>query len=320
MATSAITRGVLCAIGAAIAFGTTTPIVAWAGHGVGPFTTAALLYLGASVVAAILFVAGRTTGAPLHRGDLPRLLAIAIAGAAVAPVLLAWGLQHTGATVGSLLLNLEAVFTVGLARVVFGEAIGRRVALAVVAMAAGGAALALDLAGDATAGPSLGLLGGLAVAVATLGWAIDNTLTLPLASRDALHVVAAKSGLGAALTVALALIAREPLPPLGAALVLLACGATGYGISLRLYLLAQRAIGAGRTGSVFAVAPFLGAAIAIAAGERGATAWTAVSAALFALGVYLHLTERPHAAVTCPAGQRGRRADSPDARTAQRSR
>jgi len=87
-------------------------------------------------------------------------------------------------------------------------------------------------------------------------------------------------------------IAGEPAPPARAVLVLLACGATGYGLSLRLYLLAQRAIGAGRTGSVFALAPFLGAAVAIAAGDRIATGWTIGAAALLAAGVYLHLTER----------------------------
>ena len=41
----------------------------------------------------------------------------------------------------------------------------------------------------------------------------------------------------------------------GAAVGLLVIGATGYGLSLRFYLLAQRAFGAARTGFVFAFAP-----------------------------------------------------------------
>ncbi len=82
------------------------------------------------------------------------------------------------------------------------------------------------------------------------------------------------------------------MPPLREALALLACGATGYGASLRLYLGAQRAMGAARTGSVFAVAPFVGAALAIALGDRALGVATAVAAACFALGVYLHVTER----------------------------
>lgn len=81
-------------------------------------------------------------------------------------------------------------------------------------------------------------------------------------------------------------------PGLTKALGLLACGATGYGLSLRLYLLAQRRFGAGRTASVFAVAPFVGAAISFALGERVGGPGFFVGAAMFALGVYLHASER----------------------------
>jgi len=288
MARSAIARGVLIACGAAVAFGMTTPIVAWAGRGVGAFATASLLYAGAALASAIMWAAARDHGAPLRRPDLPRVLAVAIVGGALAPALLAWGLQRAGATVGSLLLNLEAVFTVVLARAVFREPIGRRVAVAVAVMVAGGCALVLDVSRDA----GWGLAGVLAVAAATLGWAIDNTLTRPLAERDPLTVIAAKAGIGAGATLAVAVLVGEGAPPAWAATVLLACGATGYGLSLRLYLLAQRAIGAGRTGSVFALAPFIGAALAIAVGERGASGWTLAAAVLFAVGVTLHVTER----------------------------
>src|SRR4051812_36051043 len=238
MARSAIARGVLLAAAAAIAFGVTTPVVAWAGHGQGPFATAALLYFGAALASAIMWVLARTRGIPLGRRDLPRVLAVAIAGGAIAPALLAWGLQRAGATVGSLLLNLEAVFTVLLARAVFAEPIGRRVAVAVAAMVAGGAALVLDAAelgaapaagaaGALAAGglggaPAAGAGGALAVAGATLGGAIDNALPRPLAEREPLDVVAAKGALGAAFTLAAAAIAGEPVPAAGPALVLLA--------------------------------------------------------------------------------------------------
>jgi drug/metabolite transporter (DMT)-like permease len=301
MARSAIARGVVLAVIAALAFGATTPIIAWAGRDVGPLVTAALLYAGAALTAVILRALSRSPGPRLRRADLPRVLGVAVAGGAIGPALLAWGLQRAGAMMGSLLLNLEAVFTVLLARAVFREPIGRRVAVAVTVMVAGGAVLVLDLA----RGPSwssVGVAGALAVAAATLGWAIDNTLTRPLAEREPLDVIAAKAGLGAGLTVGAAVIAGEHVPPTGAAVVLAACGATGYGVSLRLYLLAQRAIGAGRTGSVFAVAPFIGAAVAVAIGGRAVTGWTIAAAGLFAAGVYLHLTEQHgHAHVHEPA-------------------
>jgi len=279
-----VKRGVLLAIAAAVAFGATTPIVAWASRGT--FSTAALLYAGAALAAVLLKVVSRGGGEPLRRADAPRVLLVAIFGAAAGPALLVFGLARIGATDGALLLNLEAVFTVLLARVVYREHIGRRVVAAMLAMVGGGALLVGQL--DAR----WSVVGALAIAGATLCWALDNTLTRPLAEREPLAVVAAKGALGASLTTLAALIAGESLPPLRETLALLACGATGYGLSLRLYLLAQRAIGAARTGSVFALAPFVGTAIAIAMGDRALDAPLAGAAALFALGVVLHITER----------------------------
>jgi drug/metabolite transporter (DMT)-like permease len=285
-----IARGVILAALAALAFGATTPIIAHAGAGIGPFATAALLYAGAAAMAIALLAASRTRGPALRRGDAGRIVAIAIVGAALGPALLAWGLQRTGGLVGSLLLNLEAAFTVALARAFYREPIGHRVALAVLAMVAGGVALALD----ASTGATWDLVGAAAIAGATACWALDNTLTRPLAEREPLAVVAAKASIGAALSTIFAVAIGEPAPAFAPAAVIFLCGATGYGLSLRLYLLAQRRIGAGRTGSVFALAPFVGAALAVALGDRVAGGWTVAATTLFALGVYLHLTEHHH--------------------------
>ena len=83
-------------------------------------------------------------------------------------------------------------------------------------------------------------MGLLAVLLATVAWGVDNTLSRGLAERDPSQVVMAKATLGAVVTAALAVSTGEPWPSLSAALGLLAVGATGYGLSLRFYLLAQR--------------------------------------------------------------------------------
>jgi drug/metabolite transporter (DMT)-like permease len=285
---SPLTTGTFLAALAAVAFGVTTPIVAFAGQDVGPLSTAALLYLGAALTALVMQLAARRRGASIRRSDAVRLVAIALAGGAIAPSLLAWGLQRAGATTGALLLNLEAVFTVLLARACFHEPIGRRVAIAVACMMAGGAALTLD---SSVAG-GFGPLGVLAVAGATVAWALDNTWTRPLAERDPFQVILVKAAIGASLTAMAATARGEAMPPSGHAAILVACGATGYGASLYLYLLAQRRIGAGRTGSVFALAPFIGAALAWTLGDRHAGSLAVAAAGLFGLGVYLHASEQ----------------------------
>jgi drug/metabolite transporter (DMT)-like permease len=216
-----------------------------------------------------------------------RIVLVAVAGAVVAPTALAWGLQHADTTSAALLLNFEAVFTVLLARLFFAEAIGRRVGVAVVLMLVGGVVLVL-------AGPHVATRatwGLMAVLLATLAWATDNALTRPLADLDPMAVVARKALVGALLTAVMARAFREPLPGSRALVGLLVCGAAGYGMSLRLYLLAQRRMGAARTASVFALAPFVGAALAWAIGDGTVTWATVLAGMLFCAAVYLHLSE-----------------------------
>ncbi len=288
MSRNPIAVGTALAALAALAFGVTTPFIQRFGTGVGPLSTAALLYLGAAV-GAIGWPrrVGERREASLRRRHLPRLLAIALFGAALAPALFAWGLQRVSATSGALLLNGEAIFTVGLAALVYREHVGRRVWVAVTLMFAGGAA---TVAGASSTG-SVGLLGALAVVAAVFSWALDNVLTRPFADLDPTAVVRVKALCGVALTGVLALLLGDSWPSWTRMAGLLACGATGYGASLRLYLLAPRRIGAGRTGSVFAVAPFVGALAALALGDRPGGLATAVAAVLFIAGLVVHLTE-----------------------------
>ena len=279
-------RGGMLALLAAGLFGISTPLVQRAGAGLGAFTTAALLYGGAALIGALLRQPVEREAA-LRRGDLPRLAWMALFGAAMGPVALAWGLQHTSGTSGSLMLALEALFTVGLARLLYREVMDARVWAAMLLLLAGGVVLVLDR-GMTGGAQWLGLL---AVLAATAAWGLDNTLSRALAERDPGQVVLGKSLLGAATTAALAVAARESWPSAGPALALLAIGAGGYGLSLRLYLLAQRAFGAARTGSVFAFAPFIGALLAIALGDRSVSWGMAAGGALMLAGVALHLAE-----------------------------
>ena len=271
---------------AAALFGLSTPLVQHFGQGLGAFTTAALLYAGAASVA-LLMRHPPEREAGLQRSDLPRIVAMAVFGAVIGPVALAWGLQRTSGSSASLMLTLEALFTAVLAWRLYGETMDRRVGLAMLFLLAGGMALVLEqgLAGSAQ------LSGLLAVLLATAAWGVDNTLSRGVSGRDPGQVVLAKSTLGSVATFSLALLFGEPMPTITATAALLAIGATGYGLSLRLYLLAQRAFGAGRTGSVFAFAPFIGALAAFALGSRSGTWMLAAGGALMLAGVVLHLFE-----------------------------
>ena len=279
-------HGAMLALLASALFGLSTPLVQRFGAGLGPFTTAGLLYAGAALLGALLRQpVGRE--AQLRRGDAPRLLLMAAFGAVLGPVALAWGLQHTSGASASLMLTLEALFTAALARALYREALDARVRAAMALILFGGMLLVIDqgLSGRA------GLAGLLAVLVATMAWGADNTVSRALAERDPGQVVMVKAALGASASGLLAVLAGESVPAWTAVAALLAVGASGYGLSLRFYLLAQRTFGAARTGSVFALAPFLGAVAAVALGDRQwGLGMVAGSGAMLA-GVLLHLAE-----------------------------
>ncbi len=279
-------RGGLIALAAAALFGVSTPLVQRFGIGIGSFTTAALLYAGAALVGALL---RRPVDreARVRRSDGPRLALMALFGAAIGPVALAWGLQRTSGASASLMLTLEAVFTAVLARLWYHETLDRRVIFAMLLLTAGGMVLVLDRA-EGGAGQLLGLL---AVLAATAAWGVDNTVSRAVADRDPGQVVMLKGALGAIATALIAVVLGEPLPGLWSTLALLLIGATGYGLSLRFYLLAQRAFGAARTGSVFAFAPFVGALFAFLLGERSGSVWMLAGAILMASGIVIHLVE-----------------------------
>ncbi len=281
-----VRRGILLALLAAALFGASTPLLQRAGASVGPWLTAALLYAGAAA-SGWLLRAPVAREAALVRRQWPVLGLMALFGAAIGPALLAWGLQRSSAVSASLALSLEAVFTLLLAHLCYRESLDRQVTLAMALLTIGGGLLLLD---RATSGSGQ-LLGLLAVLAATLAWAADNTLSRRLADADPGQVVLGKAGLGALLALLLGLLSGESWPLWPATLGLLAIGAAGYGLSLRFYLLAQRACGAVRTGSVFASAPFIGAAIALALGERQVSFWLAGGALAILAGLLLHLAE-----------------------------
>lgn len=287
-----LNRGIVCGLASAALFGASTPFAKALVGSVPPLWLAALLYLGAGA-GLLVVLAIRRQLRPAEPLALPsrsdwRYVGGAIAlGGVAGPVALMFGLAGTSGASASLLLNLESVLTALLAWFLFGEHFDRRIALAVAAIVAGAVVLTVAPGGaDSTAwGPLL-------VAFACLCWALDNNLTRRASASDAL-VLASIKGLAAGIvngTMAIAIGVAAPMwsPAAGAAAV----GFLGYGVSLVLFIVALRDLGAARAGAYFSVAPFFGAVVAIAIGQEAPTPSLALAAALMGVGVWLHVRER----------------------------
>ena len=198
------------------------------------------------------------------QADWWRLGLIAAVGGFLSPMLLMLGLQRVSGLAASLLLNLEAVFTMGLAVTFFRERLNRFEWMAAALIVSG--AVVLSYRPGSVAADGLGVM---AIAAACLGWGLDNNLTQRVSSYDPLAIVQIKALTAGAANVLLAVIIRQQFPagrPLTDALLV---GFFCYGISIVLDVYALRFLGAAREAAIFATAPFLGAVAAILIlGER----------------------------------------------------
>jgi len=283
--------GAPLAIASAVLFGASTPFAKLLlGDGVNPWLLAGLLYLGSGVGLGVVRVSRRVLGlaqteAPLRRADLPWLFLVVLSGGAVGPVLLMIGLSTTPASSTALLLNLEGLATLGIAWLVFREHVDRRLLAGAAAILAGAVLLSWQ------GGPAGFGLGALAIAGACLAWGVDNNLTRKLSAADPVQIAMIKGLVAGAVNLGLALAMGARLPSAaqigGAAVV----GFLGYGVSLVLFVLGLRHLGAARTGAYFSTAPFIGAILAIGMFDEPVTLRLALAGVLMAIGVYFHLAE-----------------------------
>jgi drug/metabolite transporter (DMT)-like permease len=285
---------VVFALLSALLFGISTPAAKALLGVTSPAILAGLLYCGAGLGAAVFRRLARRTSSPradreaaLGAADLPWLAGAIVVGGIVGPLLLMVGLDRTEAATASLLLTLEGVATALMAWFIFHENFDRRIALGMACLVVGAAVLAWS------GRPALsGLLGPLAIAGACVAWGLDNNLTRKVALSDPLQIVELKGLIAGPCNVVLGLVMGGTLPAVVPAMLAGVVGMLGYGASLALFVLALRDLGTARTGAYFSTAPFFGAIVAVLALGEPLTGQLLAAAALMAVGVWLHVTER----------------------------
>ncbi|HWA18064.1 MAG TPA: DMT family transporter [Devosia sp.] len=288
---SALWPGVPFAIGAAILFGASAPLSKMLLGTINPWLLAGILYLGAGLGLALVRYGRKAIGlpdaeAPLRRADMSWLAAILFFGGFLGPLLLMFGLSMISGSAGSLLLNVEGIATMGIAWLIFRENVDRRLLLGALAIVAGAVALTWT-------GGGLQLdLGGLLVVGACLCWGLDNNLTRKLSSADPVEIAMVKGLVAGLANLILALATGATIPPLSFILAGSLVGFFGIGVSLVLFMLGLRHLGAARTGAYFSLAPFIGAVLALVLLGETVTIQLVIAGLLMGAGLWVHLAER----------------------------
>lgn len=277
------------AVLAAVLYGISSPVAKILLSTTSPELMAALLYLGAGLGMFAVNLATQARNrerkeAPLAKKDLPFVVGMILLDIA-APILLMLGLSLTTAANASLLNNFEIVTTALVALLLFRETIDRRLWIAIVLIAAGSVLLTVDDVSSFSFS-----VGSILVILACVCWGVENNCTRMLSLKDPMQIVVVKgfgAGSGALLIAFLASGMQTDLVSVIAALVL---GFFAYGLSIYLYVLAQRQLGAAKTSAFYAVAPFIGAAISFAVFQTPLTPLFALAAGVMAVGAYFAAT------------------------------
>lgn len=281
--------GIGFALGAAALFGGSTPFAKALLQDVSPWLMAGMLYLGAGlglgIFRAVTSMVGRRQEAPLRRQDLGWLVLVIFFGGVAGPVLLMIGLTSTPASSATLLLNLEALATLGIAWCVYRENVDLKIGLGAAAILSGAVILSWD---GAAAEPAIGAF---FIAGACLCWGIDNNLTRKLSAGDPVQIAIIKGVAAGIINIALSRFDGSAMPTLAVGLQAMTIGLAGYGISLVMFIYGLRDLGSARTGAYFSLAPFIGAVVSITAFGEPVSWQLMVAGGLMAAGLYLHLAE-----------------------------
>lgn len=281
---------IVYALLAAILFGLNAPLSKVLLAEVPPLFMAAFLYLGAGLgMLLLLLFQFEKKEASLSKKETPWAVAMILLDVA-APILLLYGLQLATASNASLLFNFEMVATSLIAFSCFKEAVSRRIWWALLIITLASILLSLDYTDLSTWTFSTGSL---LVLMACCCWGIENNCTRNMSEKSPAQIVILK-GFGSGLTalvIAIIATAESHLTPLNILYAMLV-GFISYGLSIFFYVKAQRYLGAARTSTYYAVAPFAGVLLSIIILHEW-PAWPFyIAFLLMIVGVWLTMNER----------------------------
>lgn len=183
--------------------------------------------------------------------------------------------------------RFEIVATTVIASLVFGERHDRRLWVGVGTITAACALLSVEDAGALRFST-----GSVLVLAAATCWGLENNCTHRISDKDPVQIVIVKglgSGAGA---LVVASLAGERMSGPGTVGMSLLLGFLAYGLSITLYVAAQRRLGAARTAAFYAVTPFIGAGLSRALFRTAPGAAFLLAVVLMAAGSRLVMPRR----------------------------
>ncbi len=238
---------------------------------VAPTYMASFLYLGTGIGIALLYALRwkrEEKNERLSRKDLPYVIGMIVLDI-LAPIFLMIGVSIGSSSHASLLGNFEIVATSMFALFFFKEKIAKRLWVAIALITLSSVILSFDGAGSLRFS-----YGSLFVLLAASCWGLENNYTRSISDKSTYQIVTLKGLFSGAGSFLIANMMGETIPHMPFILLSMLLGFVAYGLSIFLYVRAQRDLGAAKTSAFYAVTPFLGVLLSfLVLGERLTTSF-----------------------------------------------
>lgn len=253
ISTNALQKAALSAIFSAALYAACIPCIKILGKHVAPAFTGAFLYLGAGLgLMLTMLFKGVSVELALTKKEIPWAVSMVLLDTLAVCALAAGVLLTSGANV-SLLGNFELVATSCAAYLFFSEYISKRLFAAIILITIASIVLSFEGAGSFVFNKGSAL-----VLISCVCWGLENNCTKRLSLKDTRQIAMIKGCFAGLFGLFAAFFAHNPLPQLKWAILVMLTGFMSYGISVSLYIYAQRFLGAARAGAYYSAAPFFG--------------------------------------------------------------
>lgn len=254
--------GVFLALLSALLYALSTPFSKLLLEHIPSTMMAGLLYIGAGIGMGAVAVFRKKTGNDTEdrnftKTEFPYVLAMIILDIA-APICLMFGLKITSAANASLLNNFEYVATALIAFFIFREKISKRLWFGISFTVFSCVLLSFEGSSslDFSKGSALVLL-------SAVLWGIENNCTRVLSSKDPMIIVLLKGVFCGGTSFLIAIFAGERAENIISIVLALLLGLVSYGLSIFVFVYAQRYLGAARTSVFSAATPFCATALSL---------------------------------------------------------
>ena len=266
MKKSGKSTAVIMALLAATFYAINTPFSKILLEKVTPTFMASFLYLGAGIGVGIMYLLNSKKEKKiekLSKTDLPYTVGMIVLDI-LAPIFLMIGINIGSASNASLLGNFEIVATTLIAILIFKEVVTSRLWIAIGFITFSSIVLSFEGSGSFKFS-----LGSLFVILATCCWGLENNCTRMISDKSTYEIVILKGIFSGTGSFIIAIILGENILGIKYIFISMLLGFVAYGLSIFLYIRAQRELGAAKTSAYYAIAPFIGTFLSFAVdGDR----------------------------------------------------